>query len=127
MFRPQISDILTVTHAYTQTHRFIVESRGKVVQKRLSSKIIAHIAEGLASAFVITSRYTRRTSAMHNLMLRRHWMLSLRELWSPQEQLVHARDHVDNLISLSSTFLRCCLLNGSDAVLRLIVVLRRGR
>ncbi|KAH9919772.1 uncharacterized protein BXZ73DRAFT_104880 [Epithele typhae] len=53
------------------------------IESAFQTNLIGHLTEGLASAIVITGRYTRRNSELHNLELRRSWIVNLMELWYP--------------------------------------------
>ncbi|KAH9919763.1 uncharacterized protein BXZ73DRAFT_52462, partial [Epithele typhae] len=63
--------------------------------------VIGRLAEGLASAIVIASRYHWKPSALHNLELRRDWIVNLAELWDrPSRKVEHEKKTVTKLVAL---------------------------
>ena len=77
--------------------------------------IIAHMAEGLSTAIILTKPVpTDRT--LHNVILGRGWMLNLVDLWNssdPRPSPSHDPKHIDDFVELLHPMLQALCAPGN--------------
>ena len=103
----------TITHGRCTYLRFLLE--GPQPRREGREAIVAHMAEGLSTAIILT-KPVPTDGALHNVILGRGWMLNLVDLWNssdPRPSPSHDQKHIDDFVKLLHPMLQALCAPGN--------------